>query len=138
MALLNSSRKLLQMLSLLTSPAAPLQTLPDGRKVSGYFASTFTWQEITQMRAAQPLTFRDQSYNGKYQCALADKQPRLRHRQSSSSAWLLAIIPVHHLQTALNNIEPLQTSSQSHRSTISARCFSAHSRRDVGLRGAAV
>ena len=41
--------------------------------MSGYFASTFSWQEITQMRAAQPLTFRDQSYNGKYQCALVGK-----------------------------------------------------------------
>jgi len=55
---------------------AAAQTLPDGRKVSGYFASTFSWQEITQMRASQPLTFRDQSYNGKYQfVGVASKLP---------------------------------------------------------------
>ena len=50
--------------------SAVAQTLPDGRKMSGYFVSSFTFAEITTMRATQPLTFRDQSYNGLYQCAV--------------------------------------------------------------------
>ena len=37
--------------------------------MSGYFVSSFTWAEVTEMRATQPLTFRDQSYNGQYKCA---------------------------------------------------------------------
>jgi len=59
--------------------------------VSGYFASTFSWQEITQMRAAQPLTFRDQSYNGKYQCVGVAEQAAMTapHRLNLAASPLL-------------------------------------------------
>ncbi|MBD2342894.1 esterase-like activity of phytase family protein [Anabaena subtropica FACHB-260] len=39
----------------------------DGVEVTAYFAEDFTLAEIKQLRAVQPLSFRDQSFNGLYE-----------------------------------------------------------------------
>ncbi len=39
----------------------------DGEEVTAYFAEDFTLAEIKQLRAVQPLAFRDQSFNGQFE-----------------------------------------------------------------------
>ncbi len=41
--------------------------LLDGEEVTAYFAEDFTIAEIKQLRAVQPLAFRDQSFNGEFE-----------------------------------------------------------------------
>jgi len=56
-------------------------TMIDGAPVTGWFASDFTLAEIKMLRAVQPFTDRDQSFNGRY------KIPTFRQVIALSKKW---------------------------------------------------
>mmetsp|Transcript_32143 Transcript_32143/g.83723 ORF Transcript_32143/g.83723 Transcript_32143/m.83723 type:complete len:422 (+) Transcript_32143:144-1409(+) len=45
----------------------------DGHNITGVFASDLTLAEVKQLRLVQPLPFRDQQYNGKFQVATMEE-----------------------------------------------------------------
>jgi len=49
------------------SPDRMSTKLLDGQEVTAYFAEDFTLEEVKQLRAVQPRSYRDQSFNGEFE-----------------------------------------------------------------------
>jgi len=65
----------------------------DGATQDGFFASDFTLAEIKQLRAVQPLSDRDQSFNGKFQIPTLDEIIDFVKRKSREEGRTIGIYP---------------------------------------------
>ncbi|MDP0490347.1 MAG: esterase-like activity of phytase family protein [Verrucomicrobiota bacterium JB023] len=57
----------------------------DGSEVTAYFAEDFTLAEIKQLRAIQPLPFRDQSFNGLFEIPTLSEVLQLVHQHEATT-----------------------------------------------------
>jgi glycerophosphoryl diester phosphodiesterase len=65
----------------------------DGIPTEGFWASDFTLAEIKQLRAVQPLPYRDQSFNGKFQIPTLDEIIEFVKRKSREENRRIGIYP---------------------------------------------
>ncbi|OWZ03482.1 Glycerophosphoryl diester phosphodiesterase [Phytophthora megakarya] len=65
----------------------------DGVRIEGYFVSDFTLAEIKTLRAVQPLSERDQSYNGLYEIPTFEEVIQLAQNKSAVYNRTIAIYP---------------------------------------------
>jgi glycerophosphoryl diester phosphodiesterase len=65
----------------------------DGDTVTGWFASDFTLAEIKQLRAVQPLSDRDPSFNGKFQIPTLEEIIEFVKRKSAEEGRRIGIYP---------------------------------------------
>jgi glycerophosphoryl diester phosphodiesterase len=65
----------------------------DGVAQDGFFVSDFTYDEIRQIRAVQPLGERDQSFNGRFQIPTFDDVIRLAKRKSIEQGRVIGVYP---------------------------------------------
>ena len=69
------------------------QKMVDGVKEEGWFASDFTLAEIKTLRAIQPLSDRDQSFNGKFQIPTFDEVLDLAKAEGSKAGRTVGVYP---------------------------------------------
>ena len=69
------------------------QKMVDGVKEEGWFASDFTLAEIKTLRAIQPLSDRDQSFNGKFQIPTFDEVLDLAKAEGSKAGRTEGVYP---------------------------------------------
>ena len=69
------------------------QKMVDGVKEEGWFASDFTLAEIKTLRAIQPLSDRDQSFNGKFQIPTFDEVLDLAKAEGSKAVRTVGVYP---------------------------------------------
>jgi glycerophosphoryl diester phosphodiesterase len=65
----------------------------DGRKVTGYFASDFTLEEITRLRAVQPNPARSKEYDARYEIPAFEEILALVTRESVSRGRVIGVCP---------------------------------------------
>jgi glycerophosphoryl diester phosphodiesterase len=65
----------------------------DGVPDTGFFASDFTLAEIKQLRAVQPLSDRDQSFNGQFEIPTLDEIIAFVKRKSDEKGRIIGIYP---------------------------------------------
>jgi glycerophosphoryl diester phosphodiesterase len=65
----------------------------DGVEEEGFFASDFTWAEIQQIRAVQPLAEREQGYNGQYRIPSFDEVIELAQRKAREEGRTIGVYP---------------------------------------------
>ena len=65
----------------------------DGVEEEGWFASDFTLAEIKTLRAIQPLSDRDQAYNGKFQIPTLDEVLDLAKSEGSKAGRTVGVYP---------------------------------------------
>ena len=65
----------------------------DGVEEEGFFASDFTWAEIQQIRAIQPLAERDQSFNDEYRIPRFDEVIELAQRKGREEGRVIGVYP---------------------------------------------
>jgi glycerophosphoryl diester phosphodiesterase len=67
--------------------------LVDGVAETGWFASDFTLAEIKTLRAVQPASERDQSFNGQYEIPTFDEVIELAQRRSREEGRTIGVYP---------------------------------------------
>ncbi|MEN9517952.1 MAG: hypothetical protein RLZZ381_540, partial [Cyanobacteriota bacterium] len=65
----------------------------DGEEVTGYFAEDFTLAEIKQLRAVQPLEFRDQGFNGAFEIPTFEEVIQLVQETEAETGVKVGIYP---------------------------------------------
>jgi glycerophosphoryl diester phosphodiesterase len=65
----------------------------DGETIEGWLAHDFTLAEIKTLRARQPLTFRDRSFDGKFQVPTFEEQLKLVKSANQKREQPVGIIP---------------------------------------------
>lgn len=65
----------------------------DGSTQSGWFAEDFTLAEIKTLRAVQPWSFRDQSFNGQFEIPTFQEVIDLAKAQTAATGRTIGIIP---------------------------------------------
>jgi glycerophosphoryl diester phosphodiesterase len=65
----------------------------DGVEVTGYFAEDFTLAEIKQLRAVQPRSYRDQSFNGEFEIPTFQEVIELVQQIETESGKKVGIYP---------------------------------------------
>lgn len=65
----------------------------DGQKVTGWFSEDLTFDEVKRLRANQPLPFRDQSHNGKYQIPSFDEVLEMIQKESATGKRPIGVYP---------------------------------------------
>lgn len=76
----------------------------DGEKVTGWFSEDFTLTEIKTLRARQPLPFRDQKENDKFQIPTFDEFLSLIKKESEKRQLSIGIYPEIKHSTYFRNI----------------------------------
>ncbi len=84
----------------------------DGQATTGWFAEDFTLAEIKTLRAKERLSFRDQSYNGRFQIPTFQEVIDLAKRKSTEKRRVIGIYPetkhpTYHDSVGLSLEEPL-------------------------------
>ncbi|NET73217.1 MAG: glycerophosphodiester phosphodiesterase [Sphaerospermopsis sp. SIO1G2] len=65
----------------------------DGEEITAYFAEDFTLAEIKQLRAVQPRSYRDQSFNGQYEIPTLQEVIELVQQEEINTGKQIGIYP---------------------------------------------